>query len=141
MSFAQMDLVLEGQRMAELVNGIGFSLATSLDHFPHVPEAAIEGVHPAAFDDKPAREGKAKSQFVRLARTARKKKHHVGRERAVPLEIALVRRPPVRQRAVTFAFIKRKRFVDLAEPPLDQLHCFKNALGMPAPSPCASPHS
>jgi hypothetical protein len=38
-----------------------------------VPEAAIEEVHPAAFDDKPAREGKAKSQFVRLARTARKK--------------------------------------------------------------------
>ena len=37
----------------------------------------------------------------------------------MPLEIALVRRPPVRQRAVTFAFIKRKRFVDLAEPPLD----------------------
>jgi hypothetical protein len=27
-----MDLVLEVQRMAELVNGIGFSLATSLDH-------------------------------------------------------------------------------------------------------------
>lgn len=73
MNFAQMDLVLEAQRMAELVNGIGFSLATSLDHFPHVPEAAIEEVHPAAFDDKPAREGKAKSQFVRLARTARKK--------------------------------------------------------------------
>ena len=35
----------------------------------------------------------------------------------MPLEIALVRRPPVRQRAVTFAFIKRKRFVD----PLNRL--------------------
>ena len=48
-----MDLVLEAQRMAELVNGIGFSLATSLDHFAHVPEAAIEEVHPAAIDAKP----------------------------------------------------------------------------------------
>src|SRR5713101_926783 len=48
-----MDLVLEAQRMAELVNGIGFSLATSLDHFAHVPEAAIEEVRPAAIDDKP----------------------------------------------------------------------------------------
>ena len=44
----------------------------------------------------------------------------------MPSEIALVRRSPVRQRAVTFSFIKRKRFVDLAEPPLDQLHCLKN---------------
>ena len=45
-------------------------------------------------------------------------------------EIALVRRPPVRQRAVTFAFHqKRKRFVDLAQPPLDQLHCFKERPG------------
>src|ERR1700756_252230 len=48
-----MDLVLEAQRMAELVNGIGFSLATPLDHFAHVPEAAIEEVHPAAIDGKP----------------------------------------------------------------------------------------
>ena len=41
----------------------------------------------------------------------------------MPLEIALVRRLPVRQRAITFAFIKRKRFVDLAESPLGQFHC------------------
>jgi hypothetical protein len=48
-----MDLILEAQRMAELVNGIGFSLVTSLAHFADVPEVAIKEVHPAAVDSKP----------------------------------------------------------------------------------------
>jgi hypothetical protein len=66
-----------------------------------------------------------KIRFVRLAGTARNRAAF-RRERALPLEIALVRRPPIRQCAVTFAFTKGKPFVDLAEPPLNQLHCFKN---------------
>ena len=44
MNLAEVDLVLEAQRMAKLINSVRPSLATSLDHFVHVFKVTIEEV-------------------------------------------------------------------------------------------------
>src|SRR5215471_6552297 len=54
MSLTKVDLVLEAQRVAKLVNSVGLALATPLDHFAYVFKVAIDEVDLMAVYGEPA---------------------------------------------------------------------------------------
>src|SRR5581483_3620422 len=53
-NLAHVDLGLEAQRMAELINRSGLAVATEPDYLAHAGKVAIEEIHLAAVDHEPA---------------------------------------------------------------------------------------